>query len=236
MGNRLLRLGRSRAGRRRTIVMAGGVGLSVLLSLAPAAFAETYTVPNPTWPGHYFVGLGTSGDDAPGSVALSHGGCARDSGTAVAIGESNRRCDDGNYWFNGTWEEQSEANGSNTAVGLLGADAHSWGVAVASDGDAYAECAGSVEPFCWTTAISGTGGAYGPIAISGTGPATTRYKHYDHEPEAHGPYIGVAASGTGDASAHSPYGPAGIAVSGTGNANGSTLGVSVLGTVNELLP
>lgn len=191
----------------RTVVMAGGVGLSVLLSLAPAAWAETYTVADPLG-GGALVALATNGDDAVGFLAISQGGCAVGS-TAVAIGDPGREC--------GT---------SSHAIGLLGADSRGRELA-ASDTGTAASCTTG----CWPVnfSVSGTGDASAPgsivsagisttgntdahmLALSGTGAATSHSG-------------GLAASGRGNATG------GWISVSGTGVATGDTHAVSGINT------
>ena len=209
---------------RRSAALAGGAALSVVLALAPAAMAETYEVgPFPTT--YYpLLGVGTNGGDTTADYAVTHGGCAGNlnASLAVAVGESNRQCTSHYRWH----DAGSEAAAWNLAVGLGGADASSYTLAVSDHGDASGQC--------WTTgtwtdcqmpaaAVTGTGSAWGAIAVSGTGSATSSYDDSGYQATREG----VAVSGTGPASADNPNG---VVVSGTGVATGNTVAVSGIHT------
>lgn len=217
MGNHLLTVAQPRASR-RIIAMTGVIGLSTLLGLAPAAFADNYTVPG-------LVEVGTNGDDAgqrdtAAWVSVSQGGCAY-GGVAVAIGDSSHPCP---WWA--PYETPGQDAAGHVAIGLLGGDSNSWAVSVADTGDATT-CETDLLDICVGIAVSGTGTASGrDLAVSGAGHATSSTVGVSGTGAATGP---VAVSGTDNATGN-------IAVSGTGNADGSTLGVSVLGTITELLP
>lgn len=219
---------------RRTIAFAAGIALAVICSIAPAAFAETYTTP--TVGSSTLVSVGTNGSDTDYAwLAVSHGGCAGGN-LAVAVGESNRACGHPSV----CWPDPCTGDASGAvAIGLLGADAGGY-VAVSDSGEART-CpypAGLTTSGCLETppvAVSGTGPADGHTAVSGTGNAHSSF--------------GVAVSGTGTANsspcswdgtnaAVSIIGDANgcTAISVAGNANGEQTSLSVVGTVTDLLP
>lgn len=209
-----------RSSRSMIVCLAAGA-IAIASSLTSMAAAETYTTP--VWP---VLSVGTEGSDTgTGDITISQGGCAgsMSSSIALAVGESNRQCTSYYRWHNAG----SEATGTAAALGLMEADATSFTLAVTDTGDASGQCWTSLAS--WTScdvpaaAVSGTGRAWGQVAVSGTGSATSSFDDGGYTATRQG----VAASGTGPAYADNPDS---AAASGLGNATANTVAVSGLGT------
>lgn len=175
---------------RRVGGVVGVIGLAVLAGGVPSAFAETYEDPTDL----RLFGVGTNGDNGYSDgnsqrISISHGGCGHGPYVGIAVGGS---C----------------SGAGAIGIGLLGAGGGGW-VGVSESG--------STTSYCTNTFV--TGGCYGGVALSVTGPAYG-------QPTTGLPVPAVAVSATGNADS-----PNGIAVSGTGSASGATA-ISVV----DLLP